>query len=161
MTEALRNDLVEAGYGFEKHIDIENSIKSQYNPYKEDHGMRHLAFGEREFAESAEVVFFVGCTSSVREKEIAVSTVQLLDKLNVNFTILKDERCCSSVLLRLGRKSVFDELSKHNIEAVKTTGAKVVVTACAGVFEHGRSMFLRQVITMTFPCSISLSSWTS
>ncbi|MHA2005306.1 MAG: (Fe-S)-binding protein, partial [Candidatus Thorarchaeota archaeon] len=128
MTEALRNDLVEAGYGFEKHIDIENSIKSQYNPYKD------LAFGEREFAESAEVVFFVGCTSSVREKEIAVSTVQLLDKLNVNFTILKDERCCSSVLLRLGRKSVFDELSKHNIEAVKTTGAKVVVTACAGCF---------------------------
>lgn len=134
MTEALRNDLVEAGYGFEKHIDIENSIKSQFNPYKEEHGMRHLNFGEREFPETAEVVFFTGCTSSYREKEIAVSTVQLLDKLNINFTVLKDERCCSSVLLRLGRKSAFDELSRHNIEAVRNTGAKVVVTACAGCF---------------------------
>ena len=134
MTEALRNDLVEAGYGFEKHIDIENSIRSHFNPYKEEHRMRHLAFGERKFPESAEVVFFVGCTSSVREKEIAVSTVQLLDKLNIDYTILEDERCCSSVLLRLGRKSVFDELSRHNIEAVKSTGAKAVVTACAGCF---------------------------
>lgn len=134
MTEALRNDLVEAGFGFEKHIDIENSIRSHFNPYKEDHSMRHLAFGGREFPETAEVVFFVGCTSSVREKEIAVTTVQLLDKMNIDFTILRDERCCGSVLLRLGRKRIFDELSRHNIEAVKNTGAKVVVTACAGCF---------------------------
>ncbi|MFX1261504.1 MAG: (Fe-S)-binding protein [Promethearchaeota archaeon] len=134
MSEALRNDLVEAGYGFEKHIDIENSIMSHYNPYKEDHEMRHLVFGERQFQETAEVVFFVGCTSSVREKEIALSTVQLLDKMNIDYTILQDERCCGSVLLRLGRKDAFEGLTRHNIEAVKNTGAKVVVTACAGCF---------------------------
>jgi heterodisulfide reductase subunit D len=134
MTEALRNDLVEAGYGLEKHIDIENSIKSHYNPYKEDHEMRHLVFGNREFPKVAEVVYFVGCTSSVREEEIALTTVQLLDKMNIDYTVLKDERCCGSVLLRLGRQSAFDNLTKHNIEAVKNTSAKVVVTACAGCF---------------------------
>jgi heterodisulfide reductase subunit D len=134
MTEALRNDLVEAGYALEKHIDIENSIRSHYNPYKEDHEMRHRVFGERVFPETAEVVFFVGCTSSVREEEIAKSTVQLLDKMDIDYTILKDERCCGSVLLRLGRQSAFDNLTKHNIDGVKSTGAKVVVTTCAGCF---------------------------
>jgi heterodisulfide reductase subunit D len=134
MTEALRNDLVEAGYGFEKHIDIENSIKSQYNPYKEEHVQRHLTFGDREFPETAEVVYFIGCTSSYREKEVATSTVQLLDKMNIDFTILQDERCCGSVLLRLGRRDVFERITTHNIEAVKKTGADAVITACAGCF---------------------------
>ncbi|MHA2142408.1 MAG: (Fe-S)-binding protein [Candidatus Thorarchaeota archaeon] len=54
--------------------------------------------------------------------------------MRIDYTVLKDERCCSSVLLRLGRKSVFDDLSKHNIEAAKNADARVVVTTCAGCF---------------------------
>ncbi|MFX1369350.1 MAG: (Fe-S)-binding protein [Promethearchaeota archaeon] len=134
MMEALRRDLVEGGMDVPKHIEIEESIINEANPYMEPSEHRLLLFKDREFPQRAEVVYFVGCTSSFREKEISYSTVQLLEKLNIDFTVMREEKCCGSVLLRLGRSKVFKELSRHNIEAVKATGAKVVITACAGCF---------------------------
>lgn len=134
MMEALRRDLVTNGFSLPKHEEIETSIINDFNPYNEPKDYRHLVFGDRKFPEHADVVYFTGCTSSYREKEIAVTTVELLEKLGVDFTVLKDERCCGSVLLRLGREKTFAGLTEHNIEAIKQTGAKTVVTACAGCY---------------------------
>lgn len=134
MMEAFRKDLVANGFSVQKHEEIENSIINDFNPYKDTKDFRLKVFGDREFPERAEVVYFTGCTSSYREKEIAVTAVELLDKLGVNFTVLKDERCCGSVLLRLGREKVFADLTEHNIESVKQTSAKTVVTTCAGCY---------------------------
>jgi Fe-S oxidoreductase len=134
MVEALRQDLVQNGFDMPKHRVIEESIINEGNPYKERGQQRLDVFGEREWPEKASVVFFVGCTSSYREKEIAKDTVKLLDKIGVDYTILPNERCCGSVLLRLGRKKSFDSLTTHNIEAVKKTGAKTLITSCAGCF---------------------------
>ncbi|MGY5852871.1 MAG: (Fe-S)-binding protein [Candidatus Thorarchaeota archaeon] len=134
MMEALRKDLVKNGFSVSKHDEIESSILNYFNPYKAEPDHRNLVFGEREFPDKAEIVYFVGCTASLREKEIATTTVALLDKLGVDYTVLKDERCCASVLLRVGRTKTFDNLTTHNIEAIKKTGAKTVVTACAGCY---------------------------
>ncbi|MGY5871414.1 MAG: (Fe-S)-binding protein [Candidatus Thorarchaeota archaeon] len=134
MMEALRKDLVANEFSVKKHEEIESSIINEFNPYKETRDFRLKVFGDREFPLQAEVVYFTGCTSSYREKEIAVTTVELLDKLGVNYTVLPDERCCGSVLLRLGREKAFAGLTEHNIESVKRTGAKTVITACAGCY---------------------------
>lgn len=134
MMEALRKDLVANGFNTPKHETIENSIINEFNPYKEKHDERLDVFRDRAFPEKAEVVYFSGCTSSYREKEIARTTVELLEKLNVDFTVVPDERCCGSVLLRLGREKTFGSLTEHNIKAIEKAGAKIVVTACAGCF---------------------------
>ncbi len=134
MMEALRKDLFANGFTVDKHETIEDSILNQFNPYKEDHSQRTLVFGDRVFPEAADVVYFAGCTGVYREKEIVTTTVQLLDKIGANFTVLPDERCCGSVLLRIGRVKSFEKLTKHNIEAIKRTGAKTLVTACAGCY---------------------------
>ncbi|MCF2136983.1 MAG: (Fe-S)-binding protein [Candidatus Thorarchaeota archaeon] len=134
MVEALRRDVVAAGITVPKHDAIEESIVQHGNPYKEPAEKRLELFGERDWPETAEVVYFVGCTSAYREKEIARTTVELLDKIGVDFTVMSDEKCCGSVLLRLGHTEPFGELTEHNIEAIKKTGAKTVVTACAGCF---------------------------
>ncbi|MFW9794270.1 MAG: (Fe-S)-binding protein [Candidatus Thorarchaeota archaeon] len=134
MMEALRKDLVANGFSVQKHEEMESSIINDFNPYMEPKDFRLLVYGDREFPEQAEVVYFTGCTSSLREEEIAMTTVELLSKLGIDFTVLKDERCCGSVLLRLGRGKVFADLTEHNIASVKQTGAKTVVTACAGCY---------------------------
>jgi len=134
MVEALRKDLIVNDFTVKKHDEIENSIINEFNPYKETQDFRLKVFGDREFPPKAEVVYFTGCTSSYREKEIAVTTVELLTKLGVDYTVLPDERCCGSVLLRLGREKTFGNLTKHNIESINRTGAKTVVTACAGCY---------------------------
>ena len=134
MMEALRKDLVEAGYGLEKHEVIEASILNDGNPYKEERDKRLAVFGERDWPEKAPVAYFVGCTSSYREKVIAQTTVELLDKAGIDFTVIPDEECCSSVLLRVGRDRVFNKLTSKNIEALKKAGVKTLVTACAGCY---------------------------
>jgi Fe-S oxidoreductase len=134
MMEALRKDLFANGFTMQKHDEIESSIINDFNPYKETKDLRLNVFGNREFPAQAEVVYFTGCTSSYREKEIAVTTVELLTNLGVDFTVLKDEKCCGSVLLRLGREKVFADLTEHNIASIKQIGAKTVVTACAGCY---------------------------
>ncbi|MHA1908645.1 MAG: heterodisulfide reductase-related iron-sulfur binding cluster [Candidatus Thorarchaeota archaeon] len=134
MMEALRQDLFEGGHVMEKHGVIEDSIRKENNPYKEPAANRLELFGDREWSDKAEVVYFVGCTGSYREKQIAQDTVTLLDKIGLGFTVIPDEKCCGSVLLRLGRTEAFVGLTEDNIEAIKKTGAKTVVTACAGCF---------------------------
>ncbi|MCK4566550.1 MAG: (Fe-S)-binding protein, partial [Candidatus Thorarchaeota archaeon] len=134
MVEALRRDLVQNNFGMPKHKVIEDSINELGNPYKEPSDKRLELFGNRKWSETAQVVYFVGCTSAYREKEIARTTVELFDKVGIDFTILPDEQCCGSVLLRLGRTKSFEQITKANIEQMKASGAKTIVTACAGCF---------------------------
>ncbi|MDF1541407.1 MAG: (Fe-S)-binding protein, partial [Candidatus Thorarchaeota archaeon] len=134
MMEALRRDLFEGGHVMEKHDTIEESIKKENNPYKESDSDRLSLFEDREWPEKADVVYFVGCTSAYREKKIAKDTVELFDKMGIDFTILPNEKCCGSVLLRIGRTDEFLGLTRDNIESIKKTGAKTVVSACSGCF---------------------------
>ena len=134
MMEALRTDLVKNGLEMPKHAAIEESIVNLGNPYQETEKKRQIAFGDRTWPDRADVVYFVGCTSAYREGEIARATAELLDKAGIEYTVLPDEQCCGSVLLRLGRVRAFDALATKNIESVKATGAKTVVTSCAGCF---------------------------
>lgn len=134
MTEALRTDLVTNGFEMPKHAAIEESIVNLGNPYQESEDRRKAVFGNREWPEKADVVYFVGCTATFRESEIAKATAEVLEKAGVSYTVLPDEQCCGSVLLRLGRVKAFDALTEKNIESVEKTGAKTVVTSCAGCF---------------------------
>ncbi len=134
MMEALRKDLVANNFDMPKHREIEASINELGNPYKEPADKRLALFGKREWPETAPVIYYVGCTSSYREKEIAKTMVELFDKLGVDYTVLPNEQCCGSVLLRLGRTKSSARLTKSNLAQMKAAGAETVVTACAGCF---------------------------
>ena len=134
MMEALRRDLVQNEFVMPKHQVIEDSINELGNPYKEPSGKRLELFGDREWPETAPVIYYVGCTSSYREQEIARTTVELFDKLGIDYTVLPEEQCCGSVLLRLGRTKSFERITKMNLEQMKAAGAQTIVTACAGCY---------------------------
>lgn len=134
MMEALRRDLVQNEFTMEKHQVIEDSINELGNPYKEASDKRLDLFGDREWPATAPVIYYVGCTSSYREQEIARTTVELFDKLGIDYTILPNEQCCGSVLLRLGRTTAFERITKLNLEQMKAAGAQTIVTACAGCY---------------------------
>jgi heterodisulfide reductase subunit D len=150
MTEALRRDLFESGHNMEKHNRIEASIRTEGNPYNEFAASRLDLFGARDWPKKADYVYFVGCTSSYREKAIAMDTVALLDKIGVDYTVLPSEKCCGSVLLRLGRIEAFHGLTHDNIQAIKDTGARAVVTACAGCFRTMKIDVAQQGIELPF-----------
>jgi Fe-S oxidoreductase len=83
---------------------------------------------DRELNKKAEYVFFIGCVGQYRQEEATEATLDLLDALEVDYTLI-DEVCCSGVLEDVGY-SIKDPLAEKNIEAILATGAKTVITAC-------------------------------
>ncbi|MCX6004185.1 MAG: FAD-binding and (Fe-S)-binding domain-containing protein [Chloroflexi bacterium] len=76
-------------------------------------------------------VYFGGCTVSYVENDIGMASVVLLDEAGVDFTYLGEkENCCGTPMLVAGKWDVFAETMKHNIAAVKTSGADTVITSC-------------------------------
>jgi heterodisulfide reductase subunit D len=81
----------------------------------------------------AEVVYFVGCSSSFspRVQHIAESFVQLLAAARVDFTILGEgEVCCGFPLLAAGMHDQAQALIKHNLERVRAIGATTIIFTC-------------------------------
>lgn len=77
------------------------------------------------------IAYFAGCTASYVEQDIAQATVQLLHAANVSFTYLgKQEACCGIPLLCAGRWDSFEEILRHNIQAMQAEGITTVVTSC-------------------------------
>ncbi len=81
--------------------------------------------------ERAEIAYFPGCTASYVENDIAQATACLLHKAGIEFTYLgQDEACCGIPMLVAGLWDTWQEIMRHNIEAMKARGVKTVVTSC-------------------------------
>jgi len=120
--EELKARLVEGGYGpLPEQKAYAESIRRNHNPYRERHEGR-TAWLEEELPEEAEIVYFVGCTSSYRQREIARSTAEVLRRSGVEFTVLEEEWCCGSPLLRTGQRRLARELARHNLEVCTGPG---------------------------------------
>ncbi len=127
--EAIRKDLNEAGFSLEIHKKIYNNIKKYGNPYGEE-TTRSQVLGEQQ--NKAEIAYFVGCTATYRNKEIADAGISILKKLGIGYTLL-EETCCGSVIQRTGfDDDALKKLIDANIDAIETTGAKKVLFSCAG-----------------------------
>ncbi|NVM04361.1 MAG: (Fe-S)-binding protein [Candidatus Helarchaeota archaeon] len=134
--EALRAEAVKSGYGPMPEQKIYAKFAAEkHNPYNEPHETRSSWMKNPiTMKDNAEILYFVGCTSSYREKEIANATLEILKKLNLDFTVSKDEWCCGSPLLRTGQIDDAKNLIEHNIELFKKMGIKRIITSCAGCF---------------------------
>jgi len=134
--ETIREILVEDNTGIDTHSKFAESVVQNNNPYFEPHEKRfawlpnHL---ETDTPIKKEYAYFVGCTSAYRTQSIAVATTEILHKANVRFTFM-DEVCCGSPLLRTGHLEIAKQLAMKNIETIAKTGAKKVITSCAGCY---------------------------
>ncbi|NVM53651.1 MAG: (Fe-S)-binding protein [Candidatus Helarchaeota archaeon] len=134
MMEALRRDLVENGMSLSKHHEIIEKTFQYNNPYGEPHKNRFNFILSENFPPKADTLVFFGCTSAYRQQGIAEATYNLLKKANIDFTILKDEKCCGSVLFRYGYYDRVKDLARDLIDQIQKTEAKTVIFPCAGCF---------------------------
>lgn len=132
--EALRATCVDAGIPpHQKHLAFLESIEANNNPYHEKHEMR-TSWIRGPKAEKADLVYFVGCTAAYRQSDVARSTVRLLEKLGLDFSVLRDEVCCGSPALRIGQISAVKQLIEKNLEVLRSAGAQKVLFSCAGCY---------------------------
>lgn len=89
--------------------------------------------------EQSDTRFFVGCAPyfDVMFKNLGVKTLdgvigalRLLNKANVPFNLLANERCCGRDLLLQGDREGFQELVKINISEFNKHGVRRIITYC-------------------------------
>lgn len=140
--EAGRSLLVELMLGpMPEHVKILESLQLFGNPYHEAASKRLDWFQElrKEFKTGCRVVpeegpvdvlLYVGCSASYNADihKIARSAVMLMEKMDIRFGILKEEKCCGSPARQIGEQGLFEEFSEANIKAFQASGAKTIVT---------------------------------
>jgi len=83
----------------------------------------------------AEVLYWVGCMTSNRNPKTAMAFLKILNRANVNFTMLKEnEGCCGYVLLSTGFWDEAKKIAEETMSKIEKTGVKTVVTPCAGCY---------------------------
>ena len=135
--EAMRADMVEEGLGpMPRHKELMEWTKKEHNPYMEKHEDRIKWIPEgKTIPQKADMVWFMGCTEPYRQPELAQAFLKILEAADVEFAIIHPEEwCCGSIFFRTGVWGLAEELAKHNIEALKASGAKKVVIHCAGCY---------------------------
>lgn len=136
--EALRAALVESGVPMiEKHQLVDRLVKELNNPYggKADERFKwakDAGLGKYVGNKDAKIGYYVGCTASYRQVEVAIATAKLFDQLGMNFTLIEEEVCCGSPFFRVGAVDTAQELMNKNLEGFKHLD--MVYFSCAGCY---------------------------
>lgn len=131
VVESARRDLVAAGHILPRHKVLVERIAATGNAYGESYSVPNT-LGIR--PRRAKVGYFVGCTAAYRDRGLSEATLSILRKLGEDFTLI-DERCCGSVLQRIGvEDGSVERLWEHNVESIRSLGVEKVIFSCAGCY---------------------------
>jgi heterodisulfide reductase subunit D len=144
--ESLRAACIEAGIPMiDKHQLVDRLVKELNNPYggkaaerfkwAKDAGLEKYIDNK-----NAKIGYFVGCTASYRQVEVAIATAKLFELLGMDFTLVGDEVCCGSPFFRVGAVETAQELMNKNLEVFKDLD--MVYFSCAGCY---------RTITLDYP----------
>jgi len=92
-----------------------------------------------QISEDSDTVFFTGCLPyydaafsqlDIEGIDIIRAALKILNYLGIEPIVLKDERCCGHDQYWQGDMKTFRKLGETNLENLKSTGAKRIVTTC-------------------------------
>ncbi|MFX1416649.1 MAG: (Fe-S)-binding protein [Promethearchaeota archaeon] len=140
VTEALRAAVIESGVEpLDKHKGFGTRVRDpeMKNPYAEPFAERTKWYTGEVDNKDVKVAYFVGCTGAYRQQHVADHTASILKKLGFDFTVMSEEVCCGSPLLRTGQRDVFREVMERNLEVFKDFD--LLVYSCAGCYKTFRN----------------------
>ena len=141
--EALRAELVDAGYGLEAHMPMNRAMVELLNPYERDNKQKNdwlekLDFKVKDaYSEKADFLYFVGCTAALTPdiQTVAVNTAKVFKRFGIDFSVFGErEVCCGSVAIRTGDIKAFNSVATKNSDLFKKSGVKTIITSCAGCY---------------------------
>jgi len=142
-TEIFRRYLVGKGVPLlPEHEVLVKSLGNYGNPWQESKSARKRwakdLKARRAEREKTDLLFYVGCTFALDRtlQDSPRALASLMEKAGENYgLLLEDEQCCGSTVKRVGHVKLFEKLRKENEKRLRETGAKTIVTGCAGCFK--------------------------
>jgi len=151
VVEAARAQLVKCGITSEVQEKLRASVITSGNSFGEAKDRTHwLSETERsQLPEKSDYVYFVGCFDSYRYPEFAEKTFKVLQRFGV--TLLPDEQCCASPLLRTGFREDAEKVMKRNLEQIRKVGAHTIITSCAGCYTTLKNNYPEELHVISLP----------
>lgn len=127
----MRTECVEDGKGPPAILkEMAKRLIKYYNIYGEPHEQR-LDFLSHEVKKfKGELVYYVGCVPSYRQRNIVKATVEVLEVAGVDIAFSPDERCCGRPLYEAGLTETIKDFVKNNLTVLKEAGAKKLIFSC-------------------------------
>lgn len=79
-----------------------------------------------------EFAYFAGCYANFKYTDTGRATVKLLQAGGLTIARIPGEICCGLPALFSGKRSLAQKLARRNVEAIRGTGARKVLSACCG-----------------------------
>jgi len=134
--ETLRCRCVEQGNILPEHKMLAKNVKTSHNIYGSPHKDRLKWLpADVKPAAKADILYFVGDSSSYRRPEIARATARLLNKAGAKFMVLKDEWSSGHELFATGQLALAKEMADHNLKAIVESGARTIITSDAECYK--------------------------
>jgi len=115
--------------------DLLRNIERYGNPYGET-SERFSKFKEMvNFADENkeyDFILWIGCVSSFepRAQKVVKSFINLLNRLKLNYCVIKEEKCTGDIVRRIGNEYLFQNLALENIKNLKKYKFKRILTIC-------------------------------
>ena len=149
IVEAVRRRLYDAGLTPESLLTVRDNIFKTGNVYasaREDRiDIYPPALKEKarkgELSPKAGTLLFMGCVPSYLDMKMVPSLIKPLDAAQVDYTTLAtEEGCCGFPLFLMG-SSEFESHAEKLIGKIRATGARELVTPCAGCFKTFKKIY--------------------
>ena len=135
--EGLREKCVRDGKGpMPEHKKVADNIENSKNRYGASPDKRRQWLPEEvSLTDKADLLYFAGCASSYLYPDLSQATARILSSANTGFAILSNEWCCGHPLFETGQLAAAGKIVEHNMEAIKKSGAHIVITSCAECYK--------------------------
>jgi len=149
IVEEVRKKLYKAGFTPEPVLGVRDNIFKTGNVYasaKPDRidiypSVLKEKIKAGQLKSEAETLLFMGCVPSYLDMKMVPSLIKPLDAAGVDYTTLStEEGCCGFPLFLMGTDE-FEPHAKKVIERIKASGAKELVTPCAGCYKTFKKIY--------------------
>ena len=149
IVEGVRKKLYKAGFTPEPVLGVRDNIFKTGNVYASAKADRIDIYPSvlkkkiqtGQLKSKAETLLFMGCVPSYLDMKIVPSFLKAVDSAGVDYTTLgAEEGCCGFPLFLMGTDE-FEPHAREVIERIKATGAKELVTPCAGCYKTFKKIY--------------------
>jgi glycolate oxidase subunit GlcD len=150
IVEGVRDKLYKADFTPEPVIAVKDNIVNTGNIYASTREERidiyppHLKkrIQKGELKPKAETLLFMGCVPSYLDMKMVPSLIKAVETAGIDYTTLgTGENCCGFPLYLMGAKEEFKANAKKLIDTIKATGARELITPCAGCYKTFRNLY--------------------
>ncbi len=132
---SARSDMVERAEVPGRVAEFLSNVAKFGNPWGEKQSKR-VEWADGKFYDGNEWLLFAGCVASYDTRSVKALKAfkKLLEIAEIDYGVMRDEKCEGNEVLMLGEVGLFEELEKHNLKRFEELGVRKIVTTDPHVF---------------------------